>query len=156
MIRRRFYQRVSVLLGTALSVTGCDRPINTPDYGAPVVEYGTPQAHFEIDGTVVDNETQDPIVGIEVTFEEETAITDDQGKWSISADVFPCDPDCSVTAVDVDGEENGEYEEAVQEFSPSETAEGDGEWDEGTWEAKNIVIAMEASCDDSDTGEDCG
>jgi putative lipoprotein (rSAM/lipoprotein system) len=113
MIRKRFIRRASVFLGSTLGLTGC--PF--------VAEYGAPHASFELDGTVVDAQTGDPIPGIEIEFDANTTTSGEDGAWSMSVPgAWPCGTDCSVTARDIDGSDNGDYAETTVEFEATQVA----------------------------------
>jgi putative lipoprotein (rSAM/lipoprotein system) len=132
MSQHRLLRRISLLLGSALGATGC-----------PVPEYGMPHASFDLSGTAVDGTTDAPIPGIEVDFDGNTATTGADGAWSLQVETaFACGPDCTLSAQDVDGEDNGTYDPAEQPFTATQTAEGDGDWDEGAWEAHDIEVRM--------------
>ena len=137
MAQHRFLRRVSLFLGSALGATGC-----------PVAEYGMPHASFDLSGSAVDDQTEAPLPGIEVAFDGHTAVTGADGAWTLQADAaFACGPDCTISAQDVDGAANGAYEEAQQPFTATQTAEGDGDWDEGAWEAHDVQIRMKPVLD---------
>ena len=141
MVRKRFLRQASLLLGSTLGL-GCN------DY---VMEYGTPHASFDLDGTVVDDQTGEPIPDIEVAFDGNTTTTGAEGAWSLSVESgFACGPDCTVSARDVDGDDNGSYTETTTEFTATQTAQGDGDWDDGAWEAHDVEIALKPQ--QGDTG----
>ncbi len=111
-------------------------------YGPPADEYGSPRADFELKGKVV-NEAGAPIEGIEVSakwqiydfYPTHTTTTDSNGEYLIE------DPDAwfgttklTITAEDVDGEENGgEFatEDSEIEVKPEDYVGGDGRWYDG-------------------------
>lgn len=131
-MRRRLVHRLSLVLGSTLGLTGCPFAL---EYGAPVPEYGAPQADYQLDGTVTDGGTGDPIQGIQVDFQGAAATSGPDGSWSLDTTAWPCDPGCEVTATDVDGEDHGAYTTATVPFTPTQVEPGDGSWDEGTYSA---------------------
>jgi putative lipoprotein (rSAM/lipoprotein system) len=112
-----------------------------------VAVYGTPFADYVLDGTVVSAETGDPIAGIEVEFsdrEHSTAVTNSVGRWAISINNdLVCNTDCTIIVQDVDGDENGAFQDLQSVISLSHTDEGDGDWDNGRWEAHNLLFELE-------------
>ncbi len=141
MLRDRLLRRASLLLGSTLGLAGC--PFTA--------EYGVPHASFDLDGVVVDDQSGEPVPGIEVAFDGHTATSGAGGGWSLSADnAFACGPDCTISARDVDGADNGTYAETTAEFTATKTGEGSDDWDYGAWEAHDIEIAMKP--EQSDTG----
>jgi putative lipoprotein (rSAM/lipoprotein system) len=137
MFRHRLLRRVSLFLGSALGATGC-----------PIAEYGMPHASFDLSGTVVDDQTEAPVPAIEVDFDGTTTTSAADGGWTLQVESgFACGPECTISARDVDGEDNGAYDEAQQPFTATQTAEGDGDWDDGAWEAHDIQIRMKPTMD---------
>ncbi len=136
-MRRRMLRRISVALGWILGITSCDGAVAL--YGAPV-----PLADFELDGKVVEAGTTTGIPGIEVQFFGTTVEADANGEWALSVErALSCRSDCGLIARDVDGAANGTYSETSVEFSATQTESGDGDMDDGEWEAHDITIEME-------------
>ena len=141
MLRERLLRHASLLLGSTLGL-GCNEP---------VMEYGMPHASFELDGTAVDDQTGEPIPGIEVAFDGHTTTTGAVGTWSLSVEsAFACGPDCTISARDIDGADNGGFAETTAEFTATQTEQGDDSWDAGTWEAHEIQLSMKP--EQPDTG----
>lgn len=118
------------------------------DYTEIAAEYGVPHATYQIKGTVTDPDGK-PIPGIEVLAklwnqesgpEEEmylpTGVTDAQGQFSLEEKEWPGATNVRVECKDVDGEANGGlFESASEEATLTRQAEGDGNWDDGTFGA---------------------
>jgi putative lipoprotein (rSAM/lipoprotein system) len=130
--KRALYAAVPV---AALATSGCN--------GA----YGMPFATYSLDGTVVSAESGDPIEGIELQFgwDEVTSLTDAGGAWTLwGDDAAPgTPPTASVTVRDVDGAENGAYQDTEVDVPVSRTGDGSGDWDEGSFAAHDVVIELE-------------
>ena len=114
----------------------------------PVLAYGMPHADYELDGVVVSAETGEPIPGIEVELEAANAVvatSDAAGAWSlrVSGASF-CLPDaCRVVARDVDGAENGAFQDLEIAVPLTRARRGSGDWDEGTWVARDVELILE-------------
>ena len=140
MLRTRLLRRASVLLGSTLGLAGC--PF--------AAEYGMPHASFDLDGAVVDDQTGDPIPGIEVGFDGNTASSGPDGSWSMDVEfAYACGPDCTISARDIDGSDNGSFAESSTAFTATQTSAGADSWDEGAWEALSIEISMKPEQPDS-------
>jgi putative lipoprotein (rSAM/lipoprotein system) len=109
--------------------------------------YGMPWAEFRIDGTVVDAPSGDPVEGIQVEYLEGGAFvttTEADGTWSLSFENDPfCAPTCDIHARDIDGDEHGAYQDLDTTVTLSHTEEGHGSWDEGRYEAHDVVLEIE-------------
>lgn len=135
-------KRLWLGLSTVLAVlVGCGDDTDTDT--EPVAEYGMPMAHYDLSGRVLQDGTETGIEGMEVDFHGEEATTAADGSWSLSADTWSCDTACSITARDVDGDTHGAWQEATVDFTPTQVEEGDGGWDEGTWEASVDIEVIE-------------
>ena len=109
------------------------------------MEYGTPEAHYQVKGTVA-NEQGDPIEGIgvgevrrwveeagEVQFCGYKDTTDAEGRYKVDFDrVFPRQP-LSLDFHDIDGAENGNYNDTTVTISTESVTltGGNGHWYEG-------------------------
>lgn len=117
---KRVYKFLLFLLGI-LSFGACD------DVTPQVQEYGVPQI-YNLSGTVKTSEDL-AIEGIEVSFGDCSALTDDEGVWNISECLYgvsACSAStCYVTAVDVDGDENGSYQSKSVNFEPVDNEKTD-------------------------------
>lgn len=120
--------------------------------GGMTAEYGMPMAHFVVSGTVVAEDGGDPIEGIEVGLDEayDTTTSDQNGEFSLSVDSYAfCSTDpCStgLTATDVDGPaQGGDFATTVVSVALDQTDPGGGTWDDGTWEAHDVEVAMPAA-----------
>lgn len=133
-MKKIFYRLIVALLGPVIVSSGCT--------SSPGGEYGAPHAEYKLDGTVVD-EAGAPIGGIEIQFDETVTYSDSDGNWIIESSERFCDDDCYVTALDIDYEENGFFQEKEMALDLVKTAESDGRWDEGSFEQHNIEIVME-------------
>jgi putative lipoprotein (rSAM/lipoprotein system) len=136
-MRRSLLRGVSLALGTALSMLGCNMG------SEQTVEYGMPHADYDLSGVVVDATNGTPIVGVQVELMEQTATTDAEGKWSIKGEIgMGCRDACTAVAKDVDGEANGAFQDASKDFSPTKVAEGEG-WYHGKFDAADVRIEMQ-------------
>ena len=143
-----------------LGFTGCG-----DDDDDDVAEYGAPYVELNVDGTVTDTEGN-PIQGIVLYADECTGYSDAtsgaDGKWSYS--INWCDISEAITenhevlvrAVDEDGDANGgEFADTSVTVSLTQTAEGDGGWFQGAYEASDVVVEMELESA-PDAGTDAG
>lgn len=132
----RLCRVILTLLGFS-AASGC-----AVEYGCPPVycEYGVPTMEFIVTGKVTDSETENPVKGIAVTYiqhneweRSDTVWTDEDGRFLYESYDFPSDnPKFKFT--DVDGEENGgDYETKVVTVPVTQTAPGDGNWDNGDY-----------------------
>ena len=152
------------LIGSLLTLLGfhsCNpfAIIDQPDmYGPapidyPVCEYGVPSANYVFQGEAV-NEENAPVQGIRIVvapnglennYENDTLYTDAQGKASRQLTYnWPGTDALQVKFEDVDGPENGSYQELVlknSELDIQKTADGSGNWYEGefTIQAKAVL-----------------
>lgn len=111
-------------------------------------EYGMPHAEYRIIGTVKDAKGN-PIPGIEVLTALWHIEGDDQsqgpiiatqtatdGRFTAITSEFPGFNIARLTLNDIDGSENGgEFKSGEAAASFSQTSQGNGHWDEGTFEA---------------------
>ena len=122
--------------GAACSLSGCE-------YGPLVVEYGTPQATFKVNGNVKSEMTSENLPGIRVVMETDTAFTDEHGNYQVGIIDFPKDQTFLVEFKDIDGEANGDYQplDTIVEFTDPEFTGGSGGWDWGETE-KEINVKL--------------
>lgn len=109
------------------------------DNGGGMVMYGVPSAQFRLDGSVTD-EAGKPVRDIKIAVQdpendglgEAVGLTDAYGRYSIATEMFPSQH-LEVTAIDIDGSNNGEFETGSQtlEIKPEDYVGGDG-WFIGT------------------------
>lgn len=146
---RIFYRCVCLVLGALLGA-GCDSGTD-PDPNN-VAEYGMPYGKLRIDGHVRD-ETGQPIAGVRVShggYYGTADTTDASGAWAIADDfaAVPCTPGdstrCAVLAEDIDGAENGAFEQKVRLLDLTRTEDGEG-WYQGRYEQHGIDIVMPES-----------
>lgn len=112
-------------------------------------EYGSPYATYEIKGTVT-NEVGEAIADIKIQAlsEEgthplfEPTLTNSQGKFTISGNTFPV-ATLNVSAIDIDGEKNGNYEtkDNLITITEDDRIENGKEWYSGKF-SKEIAIKM--------------
>lgn len=100
-MKTKILNRINILLGallTMLGMGGCMRVKYGPEpmYGVPVEKYGVPTAEFHVQGKVVD-EADEPLQNITIRIEPKTtgerfsAVTNEEGKYSIVQNAFPAD-----------------------------------------------------------------
>jgi putative lipoprotein (rSAM/lipoprotein system) len=101
--------------------------------GPPVAEYGTPYANYKVSGQVTSANTEMPIGQIEVEMFGETSVTNAKGNYQIIVSDFPGEPVYDVFFKDVDGAEQGEYQDldTLVDFNKPIFRNGDGDWYEG-------------------------
>lgn len=112
-------------------------------------EYGSPYATYEIKGTVT-NEVGEAIADIKIQAlsEEgthplfEPTLTNSQGNFTISGNTFPVAA-LNVSAIDIDGEKNGNYEtkDNLITITEDDRIENGKEWYSGKF-SKEIAIKM--------------
>ena len=114
----------------------------------PLVMYGTPQADFKAYGKVKD-EAGKPIEGIRVAvrqgkgneFEADTFYSDTKGEWLFKKNYIRLPGELTIIFEDIDGKEHGgEFKSAEAKPEIKQTADGDGSWYKGAYEAKADVI----------------
>ena len=120
-----------------------------------VAEYGCPEADYHIKGTVI-NEQGDAIPGIGVNqmrdWENRNGewcyedTTDAQGHFFVNNRIPGADNTVYVTISDIDGAENGSYQDTVVgvSFDDATFSGGDGRWYQGTAE-KDITVTLRRS-----------
>ena len=147
------------LIGVILALLGfrsCDpsRVLPQPMYGPapgpdpydyPLAEYGTPSARFKFVGEAAD-ENGKPVPGIRIVvaprglegeggWQNDTLYTDAEGKAAKALKYeWPDTQNLAVKFEDVDGEENGSFQEQVlkeDQVKIEQTGEGDGHWYQG-------------------------
>ncbi len=111
-------------IGGACTFGGCA-------YGTPV-EYGTPTATFKVNGKV-NSEEDVKIKGIRVIMCDDTAYTNEEGKFQVQTVNFPADVDLDIEFDDTDGELNGAFQslDTIVSFVDPEFKNGDGHWYQG-------------------------
>jgi putative lipoprotein (rSAM/lipoprotein system) len=131
----KFFDRIIiVLLGILGIFSACNQQ----------VEYGTPYGYCEVNGTITDKETSNPIPNIQVVRDRDTVYTDVEGKYVSHRDFIEL-PTFHLKIEDIDGEENG-GNFAPQEMDVTFTNEdrvekGDGHWYEGKFvKTQNIEL----------------
>jgi putative lipoprotein (rSAM/lipoprotein system) len=117
------------------------------------VEYGMPHANYKIKGVVKAAKTGSPISGILVSLRDtlrEKMVTDSTFSDSLGRYIFEYSdfPEISriLRAVDIDGNENGEFiqKDTIISIPESELTGGEGGWYHGYCE-KNVDIQMDES-----------
>lgn len=123
--------------------------------GDPVVEYGVPSAKYKVKGQVVSSEeTKKPIKNIRIVMiedleegreyynEGDTTFTDAEGRFEINRHNYPYYK-YLIKLEDVDGDENGSFENNTQkiEFKSSDFKDG-GSWYKGQAEKDMKTIEM--------------
>ncbi len=133
-MRRHILRRLSLLLGSSIGAVNCHE-----------YEYGVPVGTFSISGTVVDAATGEGIRGIEVAYLDSETLSEANGAFTIRA--YPdqvCQGEgCVVAATDIDGDDNGSYLAAMASFEAVEISGPDGAYDQGVYEATEVLVEME-------------
>lgn len=149
----RFWAKVLALLGIGGAMEACDLlPI-----GACM--YGCPHADYKLSGTVTD-ENGDPVPGISirqyqspgpnadrsVTYDgwegQELVQTEADGTFVIETVLTTFGGDEEFIFRDVDGPENGEFEDQSQKFKFTQTKKGDKSWYGGCYEASDVKVVL--------------
>jgi hypothetical protein len=114
--------------------TDSDADTDTTDYGVPSIRY-------LLSGTVTDAATGEGVPGIELDFQGVTTQSSKGGAWSFDTyEAGYCDDACVVDARDVDGEDNGVYEDAQVALDPTQTMGHSP--DEGIYEQFDVAVPM--------------
>ncbi len=104
-------------------------------------DYGAPSIRYLLSGSVTNAATGAPIQGIELDFQGWTADSTKEGVWSMdTAGVDYCGDKCLLNAADVDGKDNGVFEQAQVTLDPTQTTGHDPH--EGTYEQFDIAVQM--------------
>ncbi|MEA3480251.1 MAG: radical SAM-associated putative lipoprotein [Bacteroidota bacterium] len=145
-MKRAFLKKHNTLISFLLSILGFGTvcSLNSCEYGAPIVEYGTPHATFKVKGSVKSEMTSGTLPGIRVVMGEDTAFTDESGSYQVENIDFPNDQVFLVEFRDIDGETNGEYQplDTIVEFvDPEFSGGGPSGWDQGETE-KEIHVQL--------------
>lgn len=129
-MRIRILKTYNTLIVGLLTLLGfsssCDKNGN---FGGD--EYGVPSAKFIVKGKITSSDTNQAVKGIQVNMQNDTTYTDENGQYQVSDNYgFPSDQSYVVEFKDVDGEQNGEFENADSTvvFKDSEYSNGDGNW----------------------------
>jgi len=134
-----FLKKWNALIGIILALLGfttaCD------DIESPV-EYGTPHATFIINGNVKDESSSGNIKNIKVELDDNIVYTDESGNYQITFEDFPDDHTYTIQFKDVDGVDNGEYEdlETTIEFKDAEYTGGKGWYSGETEQELNVTL----------------
>ena len=111
----------------------------------PVAEYGVPSANFILNGNIKSTTTEQPINNIKVTMRSDTAISDENGTFSIKINDFPENQTYNVTIEDIDSIQNGHFEnkDTTVTFPDNNFVGGeDDDWYEGETQ-QNISIYLD-------------
>lgn len=112
-------------------------------------EYGCPTVDYQLKGTVMD-EDMNPIEGIKVSIEDSRNghvaddMTDVSGKFVFNETITGSGIDrVKIFFRDVDGSEGGgDFASDSLEVGAHKVAEGDGNWDGGTFESDDVKIYL--------------
>ena len=134
-MRTHIIRRLSLLLGSAIGATNCHE-----------YEYGIPSGSFTISGSVADAATGQGIPDIRIEADGGETSSAQDGSWLIETHPgsVRAGQASSLMATDVDGRANGSYEPTHVEFHPVELREGDDRYDQGDWEATDVLVEMES------------
>ncbi len=108
-------------VGGGFTITGCEK--------VSPCEYGTPHATYKLNGKVT-NENNEGINNIRVTMYYDTAFTDESGNYNLESINYPPGQEVILTFTDVDGNNNGSFQESdtTVSFEGAEYENGDGSW----------------------------
>ena len=136
------------LIVTILASLGIFTSCQAPEYGDPVCEYGTPEAEYEITGTVKNKENSHPIENIRIIHQNyyDTIYTDADGKYAF---IYRGNllNNIDLIVEDIDGEDNGgKFESKTVNIKITEddkVKNGSG-WYEGKYvKTQNIELTKE-------------
>ena len=158
-MKRRLYQLAAMFLAPMIA-TGCPKddtgsgPEGDTDTDTDAdtdadadadtdsdTDYGVPSIRYLLSGSVTNAATGDPVQGIELEFQGFTTSSTKEGVWSFDAhDVDYCGDACTLDARDVDGDDNGVFEDTQVALDPTQTMGHSPE--EGIYEQFDIVVPM--------------
>ena len=148
----RFCRWALPLLGVAAAIS-CDNVIESPKmYGPPPsgyedmpVMYGTPTVEFRVKGKVMDSDGN-PIQGIEIShdYSGHKVYTLEDGSFDYASEDIGFEMETvTLEFTDIDGEENGgDFQSKKVAVEVEQTEPGDGEWNNGKFEAEGVEIIM--------------
>ncbi|PID92181.1 MAG: hypothetical protein CSA96_04580 [Bacteroidetes bacterium] len=136
-MKRFFFKKYNRLINVLLTILGFSAACTTTG-----CEYGSPYATFRIKGEVRDQNTSDALPNIRVVMESDTGYTNEEGKFVFEQQCYPGDQDFPLRFKDVDGPDNGSYQEldTIISFTNPKFSGGKG-WNEGSVE-KDIDIDL--------------
>lgn len=139
-----FCRKALSLLGLGGAISACGAFISPDMYGTPTMEY-------RVSGKVTDSETGSPISGIQVESWDtmsgtQTTLTADDGGFCVENRESFIDK-VTLKFTDIDGPENGEYEQLELEVKLEKVADSSGAWDEGDYAADNVMVSMQKKKD---------
>lgn len=138
-LKRKTISGYNILIKGLLTLLGFSTAcqIGADAYGVPPAPaYGVPMATFIVKGEVTSKVTSQPIEGIQVVMEWDTAFTDNNGIYETKLSSGAGSNMFAIQFRDVDGVANGEFLplDTTVEFKDPIFTGGSGYWDEGTAE----------------------
>ncbi|OFY53794.1 MAG: hypothetical protein A2X22_04715 [Bacteroidetes bacterium GWF2_49_14] len=129
--KRSFFRRWNTVIAWFLSLCG----IACTNIAC---EYGTPEAKFNLTGTVTSEETDAPIDHIRIIMGYDTAYSDAAGTYEVSTFGFPVSQTFTVNFSDIDGDDNGKFlpQDTVIQYLDPEFHDGSGSWYKGETDQK--------------------
>ena len=110
----------------------------------PAVEYGAPHATYHLSGTVTDAQTVAPIPGIHLLFQTFIVANSGQdGTFTVDGVDNPCTTGCMLRATDVDGAQNGAYQDKSVPLTLTQPAPGDGHWYYGSFQQVGLAVRLD-------------
>lgn len=155
----RFWAKVLAMLGIGGAMESCD----ILPFGACM--YGCPHADYKLEGTVAD-EAGNPIPGISVRQYQspgpnkdgsviydgwegpELVKTEADGTFVIETELTSFGGDEEFIFRDVDGPENGEFEDQAKQFKFTQTQKGDKNWYGGKFETNGVKVVLKAKSEE--------
>lgn len=143
-LKIRFLNGYNVILAALLALLGFANSCDS------VVEYGTPNANFKVNGKVTSEQSGEAIPNIRIvmsqdsTYGTDSAFTDNLGNYTIMKGfVFPTDLSFLMQFEDIDSSQNGTYQslDTIVKFIDPEFTDGDGSWFAGETE-KEFNISL--------------
>lgn len=145
------FKRINLLISSLLAIIGFT---NACDSGRGM-EYGTPHADFIVKGTVTSEIDKIPVKNMKVVintdttrtgsfqFQADSVITDEKGYYQVKISDFPSDHYYKISILDVDGPQNGQFQETdtTVEFKNAAFKGGDGDWYAGMTE-KELNVSL--------------
>lgn len=108
-------------------------------------EYGQPNMNYSVKGKVVDAKSGAGVAGIEVChipYGSQVDTTGTDGSFEISGNTFPTE-ELQLRLKDIDPAKDGNYKSTGTTVQLKQTADGNGHWFKGTFEATDVTLKVE-------------
>lgn len=142
-MKRRIYSLKNWLIAASAGLLG----INVGCHSFAAM-YGCPYAKYEVTGRVT-NEQGAPVKGISMSIHGDTVLTNSEGRYELEHIDSPWswidDSGLELKATDIDGAENGSYQDTSVNlsFEGARFVDADGEWYEGCATVNQDIVLKE-------------